>query len=240
MLENHSRLSVWRWASGNTQRRPRESTVGSAATPEPQPQRAWWRRARQRQQQLPGRRAVPSSQRQQQGPWSLQLHRCSFRSAQHSVPAPCAHSGRTWAPSSPVTVETPVTLASLHAPPPPPVAADPATRETLKVPEVPDILDPVDSSSSKASVTLQAQTVTSRGLGGTCQWVVASGKCQLSNIPEAAQAGEPQTCTLVPPTVEQLSWRRLGSCEETPLRNIPESGIKWKNRGNTLPERLKL
>ena len=87
---------------------------------------------------------------------------------------------------------------------------------------------------------LQAQTVTSRGLGGTSQWVVASGKCQLSNIPEAAQAGEPETCALVPPTVKQLSWRKLGRCEETQLRNIPESGIKWKKRGNTLPERLKL
>ena len=58
--------------------------------------------------------------------------------------------------------------------------------------------DPVDSSSSEASVTLRAQTLTSRGLGGTCQWAVASESAN-SNSPEAAQVGQARNlCSCAP------------------------------------------
>lgn len=103
-------------------------------------------------------------------------------------------------------------MASLHAPPPPPVAADPATGRLWRCQRY-LTSGSVDSSSSKASVTLQAQTVTSGGLGEYLSVGGGSGGCQLSNIPEAALSRRATNLCCMPPAVEQLSWRRLGSCE---------------------------
>lgn len=113
MLENHhvcpSEVGVWEHRGG------RES-IGSAAVilEEPQPQRAWWRREPGRDSSSPAQE-LSQPQRQQQGPWSLhasvQLQKC---------PAlrPCPLCLRwTWAPSSPVTVETRDPASSTHLTP---------------------------------------------------------------------------------------------------------------------------